>query len=581
MIGKESLTVDGPAPDLSAVRNGLKVIVFEQTSEALEKRLGFRVAEYGSRRAFPRVPGHPILDGLSGRHLRDWHGEATLVPPAMLWDDPNSKPVVEWCGFKVDRPGRAGCYGTTSSVTIERPAGGDFLPVVDNGFALQYSPLLLYREGAGLVAFCQMDVTGRTDADPAASRLVANLLEYVDSWRPAAQRSAVYAGEPAGLDHLTAAGVELKAYDGQRIARDQVLVIGPGATEQLSIHANRIGSWVRDGGHVLAIGLSQQDADALLPFPVKIEEKEHIASSFESAPSESLLAGIGCGDLMIRDPRILPLVAGGAEVMGDGALGRIEGANVAFLQLVPWHFDYEELYNTKMAFKGSAFALSRLLSNMGVRFETPLLSRFGTPLELAPEPPADVLGSLRIERGESAHLLPKGWKGLPLLAGEGPEAWTAPDFDDSGWRDVAVPGSWEGQFEDLAGFDGIFLYRVTVTVSPEMAEGEATLVLGAIDDEDRTYVNGKLVGSITQETNPHDYWVAPRRYGLPPGTLKAGENVIAVEVKDVRQDGGIEGFETIADVILLRTLRENRRWLDGLYLDEPVKEDDPYRYYRW
>jgi len=39
VVGKAALTVGGPAPDLRRVRDGLKVIVFEHTSEVLEKRL--------------------------------------------------------------------------------------------------------------------------------------------------------------------------------------------------------------------------------------------------------------------------------------------------------------------------------------------------------------------------------------------------------------------------------------------------------------------------------------------------------------------------------------------------------------
>ncbi len=38
-------------------------------------------------------------------------------------------------------------------------------------------PLMEYREGKGLVLFCQMDVTGRTETDPAAETLTANLLK--------------------------------------------------------------------------------------------------------------------------------------------------------------------------------------------------------------------------------------------------------------------------------------------------------------------------------------------------------------------------------------------------------------------
>ena len=63
---------------------------------------------------------------------------------------------------------RCGNRGNVASVLIEKPARGDFLPILDGGFSLQYSPLLEYREGQGMVLFCQMDVTGRTEQDPAA-----------------------------------------------------------------------------------------------------------------------------------------------------------------------------------------------------------------------------------------------------------------------------------------------------------------------------------------------------------------------------------------------------------------------------
>ena len=98
-IGKRALTVQGPAPDLSAVPEGLKVVIFEQTFDVVEKRLGLRAQEYGLRRVFTRVPRHAVLRGLSTDNLRDWHGEATLIPPSMGWDDPNSTPTVEWCGY--------------------------------------------------------------------------------------------------------------------------------------------------------------------------------------------------------------------------------------------------------------------------------------------------------------------------------------------------------------------------------------------------------------------------------------------------------------------------------------------------
>ena len=62
------------------VREGLKVIVFEQTAEVLDKRLGFRVAAYGLRRVFPRVPDHPLLAGIGAEHLRDWRAARRTSP---------------------------------------------------------------------------------------------------------------------------------------------------------------------------------------------------------------------------------------------------------------------------------------------------------------------------------------------------------------------------------------------------------------------------------------------------------------------------------------------------------------------
>src|SRR5207248_2976045 len=64
IVGKEALTADGPGPDVGRVRDGLKVLVFEQSAKVLEERFGFRVAEYGLRQVFPRVPDHPLLTGL-------------------------------------------------------------------------------------------------------------------------------------------------------------------------------------------------------------------------------------------------------------------------------------------------------------------------------------------------------------------------------------------------------------------------------------------------------------------------------------------------------------------------------------
>jgi hypothetical protein len=379
IVGKEALTVDGPGPNVQGVRDGLKVIVFEQSAPVLEQRFGFRIAEYGLRQAFPRVTDHPILEGLNVHHLHDWRGSATLLPPRLKYTlKPQHGPTVKWCGIDVAHVWRCGNRGNVASVLIEKPARGDFLSVIEGGFGTQYSTLLEYREGKGLVLFCQMDVTGRTENDPVADALTRNILQYVSTWKPSPVRSAIYVGEAAGKAHLEAAGLKLGAYAKDKLTADTVLIVGPGGGKQLTGDAAAINTWLKSGGHVLAIGLDEAEARSFLPVKVLMKKQEHIAAYFGAPGLKTLFAGIGPADVHNHDPRVLPLVTGGAHLLGNGVLARAEFTNVVFCQLVPWHFDPHKQANLKRTFRKAAGLVTRLAANLGAAGTTPLLSRFAS-----------------------------------------------------------------------------------------------------------------------------------------------------------------------------------------------------------
>jgi hypothetical protein len=384
IVGKGALSVTGPAPDIRRVREGLKVLMFEQTAEVLEKRFGFRVAEYGLRQVFPRVPDHPALAGMAPDQLRDWRGAATILAPRLKYDlNPkfNGAPTVSWCGMPVTRLWRCGNRGNVASVLIEKPAGGDFLPVVDGGYSLQYSPLLEYREGQGLVLLCQLDVTGRTEADPAAETIARNLLRYVAGCRPLPRLSAVYVGETGGRSYLESIGVTPFSFEGRRLSSDDVLVVGPGGGRQLAEQAGVVGDWLQTGGKLLALGLDQEDLSALPPLKATVRKGEHISAGFAPFGRDSRLAGVGPADVHIRDPRELALVTGGARVVGDGVLA--EQSGVVYCQLVPWQFGGTNQMNLKRTHRRVSFLASRLLANLGVAGSTPLLERFGQPVDPA------------------------------------------------------------------------------------------------------------------------------------------------------------------------------------------------------
>ncbi|NLW49564.1 MAG: hypothetical protein GXY85_01800 [Candidatus Brocadiaceae bacterium] len=352
IVGKGALTVGGPGPDLASVREGARVVVFEQTPEVLEQRLGFRVTAYGLRNVFQRVPDHPVLSGLRPEHLENWRGDATILPPELEYriSSQFGAPTVSWCGIPVTRVWRAGNRGNVASSLIEKPAAGDFLPIIDGGYSLQYSPLMEHRDGNGLVLFCQMDVTGRTETDPAAEALAANVLEYAAAWQPSPRHAVVYAGDDVGRAHLERAGFAVTPYVGGSLSSDHVLVVTSEGAAALKPQKPALDAWLRAGGRLLALGLTEAEADAFLPFHVDTEDREHIATVFERPAARSPLAGVAPADVHNRSPREFPLVTGGARVVGDGVLAVAEDANAVFCQLVPYEINPAQDAVTALSF---------------------------------------------------------------------------------------------------------------------------------------------------------------------------------------------------------------------------------------
>ena len=111
-------------------------------------------------------------------------------------------------------------------------------------------------------------------------------------------------------------------------------------------------------------------------------------------------------------------------------------------------------------------------------------------------------------------------------------SWKTISFDDSHWPKMKLPGFWEQQA--LGDIDGIVWFRKTVQVNAADAGKAAVIELSMIDDADICYVNGVEVGN----TNSYN---AQRKYHIPAGILREGNNVIAVRVQDIGGDGGIYG----------------------------------------
>lgn len=112
------------------------------------------------------------------------------------------------------------------------------------------------------------------------------------------------------------------------------------------------------------------------------------------------------------------------------------------------------------------------------------------------------------------------WRGLGI-AGAAP--WQ-PSYDDRRW--AVAPANlgpwalWTGSSPD--GFVGQMWLRTRVILSAAQAKQPAILDLGAVNEEDESWVNGHGVGGTS--------WSHDARHVIPPGVLHAGANTIVTNI---------------------------------------------------
>lgn len=89
-----------------------------------------------------------------------------------------------------------------------------------------------------------------------------------------------------------------------------------------------------------------------------------------------------------------------------------------------------------------------------------------------------------------------------------------PEYDDAAWKEINQ-NSWQWR-----GSGSVWL-RQHIYINNVHARKPARLLLGTLFDQDVTYLNGKEIG--------HTYYqYPPRRYDIPEGLLREGDNVITV-----------------------------------------------------
>ena len=117
--------------------------------------------------------------------------------------------------------------------------------------------------------------------------------------------------------------------------------------------------------------------------------------------------------------------------------------------------------------------------------------------------------------------------------------WAEPDFDDSVWAEMTIPGSWLKQ--KISG-NGAVWVRKEIQIPSAWLQKDLVLILGGIDKQDVTYFNGEKIGGMGEGLDS-SFWDVPRIYKIPAALVRPGKNLIAVRAYSFIGDGAFLGPE--------------------------------------
>ncbi len=136
----------------------------------------------------------------------------------------------------------------------------------------------------------------------------------------------------------------------------------------------------------------------------------------------------------------------------------------------------------------------------------------------------------KIETSDSKRI--NAWYNLSSKIDEGyknQDSWRDPSLDDSNWLTMKIPGYWA---DTKTGFlNGVVWFRKKVNIPASVVGKKAKIILGRIVDADSVFINGKFIGNTT-------YLYPRRRYDIPAGIIKEGENTIVIRVVNSSDRGG-------------------------------------------
>ncbi len=482
------------------IRSGTSLLVFAQKTDSPMK---LYLEERRTRNVFVKDFAHPLLQGLPAQAFAQWRGEPDKTEPyPRTGTSAANGRFMHW-----------GSRGTVATFVQDKPDSGRFRVLLDCDADLSRSALQENFVGDGRILFCMLDLEERQGIEPMADELAARLFHYLENPEKLPRRNAVFSGSAKTAQLLETLGFAFTVSD--KIPEDCELLAVDSETR---IPVPELRAFAGRGKIVLL--LKPDAAQAKLLHSGLETEPVRLA---KSGVPEIWKRGLGNSDFYFNPVRTL-------RTFGNAEILKSEG-NVIALSALP-----EDFQQNSSVVKARRI-LSVLLTNLGVSaqdaFSIPDLSAPRTdfsgvavPFAIDPQSKGEALG------------------------------WQKPEFDDSNWRKIKIGAYWETQGITMKNphynprfatpYDGDAFYRIHFTLPPEWKGRQLYVEAGPIDDLDRTWFNGVLIGETTEAVPK--YWELVRRYPVPASAIRwDGENVVAIRVRDLRYNGGIPGIFRITD----------------------------------
>jgi beta-galactosidase len=462
-----------------------------------------------------------------------------------------------------------GNRGGVATGAIEKPHHSAWRPLMQCEFDMAYSPLneLPYKKGQ--LVWCQLDLEDHYNEDVIAATMMTRLLNYVDTLRTKDRTApTILLGNNEDEALLLDLGMQF-------IKREAVpsnaglLIVGNISAAQQS----RVKQFATAGGKVLVLPRNNQAG--LFGVQYKTENNFKGASRLPQWPSTQ---GLSVSDTRYRVDYPKWLISSGCEVAADGLVGRLKTGNgeMIFVQFDPRHLPADTLTYLRFSRWRQTRALVQVAANMGASF---IMDRalFETPVKQ--------VNSILIEGDWKAIMT----KPLPASKtaeekhkdpGISPEAlkYMQTEADEAGMFSIKTGVPFEKAVPAWNNNDGEIVYRKIIDVPPSLIGEALFLHLGAVDDYDDVYINGKLVGKTGVEKEP--VWNYNRTYTIPAGVLKEGANVMAIRVFDTYGGGGIMPSLKKREIVL-KIPKKIPQLYHPDYIEDFEMGDDPFRYFRW